>query len=209
MAGRAMAWGLAAALAWVGPIWAADEALITAINGSATRLAEGAVPAVALAPFARLSVGDRVELSAGSSLTLVIAEAARQEQWQGPGVIELTPQAGQSQQGTALITAKPLPAQIARQIGRTPSADTVGQFGVVRVRAMTPAQQLLDLEQAYGAFRQQTPAEDRSPELFWLSGLFQLRAMERLQQEVTRLRGATPQPDAGFAAALDHYAKAF
>lgn len=209
MVRRAMAWGMVAALAWVMPSWAADEALITALNGTATRLADGGVPAVMLAPFARLSVGDRVELPMGTSLTLVIAEAARQEQWQGPGVVELTPLAGRSQQGAVQITAKSLPPQIARQIGRTPSSDTVGQFGVVRVRSITPAQPLADLEQAYGTFRAQAPGEDRTPELFLLSGLFQLRAMERLQQEITRLRGATPAPDAAFSAVLDHYAKAF
>lgn len=205
---RVLVWVALVSLGWCMPARAADEALLTALSGTAIRLAEDG-QRLPLVPFSRLSVGDKVELAPDATLTVVIVDAARQEQWQGPGVVELTGQSGSVRQGDARLIAKALPPQIARQIGRTPSSDTVGQFGVVRVRSLTPPQPLGELEQAYAAFRGQVPPGDHSPEQFWLSGLFQLRAMDRLQQEIARLRGNGTVLDPTLAALLDHYAKAF
>ena len=169
---------------------AAGEALVTSVSGEVQRLRENASPETVHA-FVQLNAGDRIRLGGSGKASVIIPAAARQENWQGPGIIELGPREGRSL-GSASIASKPLPPQFARQIGRTPSIDASGKVGMVRVRALGGQATLEDLESDYRAYRAQAETGDKAPELFFLAGLFEQKAFDRLRQELSTVVATYP-----------------
>lgn len=169
---------------------AASEALVTSVSGEALRLGEKP-PHEVVKAFVHLNAGDRVQLGKAAKINVIIPAAARLENWQGPGTIELGKREGKSLD-TAVIDVKPLPPQFARQIGRTPTIDAQGKVGMLRTRGLGGESRLEDLENDYRAYRAQTPAGDRTPELFYLAGLFELKAYDRLRQEMATVTATYP-----------------
>lgn len=172
------------------PVLAGTPAMV--LNAAGDVVVDAVGKAGKVEPFSRLLEGDRVKLAGGSRLTLVYAGSGRQEIWSGPGVIA----AGQEQSaivsGQPDLQARQLPRQVALQMARTPQLDSTGKTGMVRMRAIGTPEALASLEQKYQDMRSQAAPEDRNPEIYFLAGLFEQGAHERLGQELSRLREAYP-----------------
>jgi hypothetical protein len=66
---------------------------------------------------------------------------------------------------------------------------------MVRMRAIATPEALAALEQKYQELRGQAAADDRGPEIFFLAGLFEKSAYDRLQQELDRVRKDYPSDE--------------
>ena len=189
---------IAALCGWVGSA-AADVALAISVQGRITRL--GDEPARPLETLARLRDGDRLALEAGSRLRLVYFESGRQETWTGPGRLEVAPREGRPD-GLAAADTRTLPLATARQIARTP--DTADPRPTVRTRAVPTPDALGRLDEAYRNLRAgRTDPDDLGPEIYLLSGLFELRELDRVERVMADLQQERRgNPEAGLLVAL-------
>jgi hypothetical protein len=141
-------------------------------------------------PFIKLREADVLRLGAGGALTLTFFESGRQETWRGPGSIKLAAEQSLPAGGSPVLNVKQLPVNLVRQLARTPAPDTEGNVGMLRLRSIPTAEALAKLEKTYGELRAAAGPGDRDPDLYWLSGLFDLHEYDRLQTELARLTEA-------------------
>lgn len=164
---------------------AGDVALVTALNGKTDRAAiTGPVP---VEPFVKLKEGDVLTLGKGAFLRLVYFEGGRQEDWKGPGRIE----AGSAESraaGAQQTEVKTLPAVVVRQMAKTPALDSQGRAGVTRLRAIGSPNSLDKLEAEYDRLRMESGGKDLNAEIYMLSGLFELRELERVEYMINDLQ---------------------
>lgn len=165
--------------------WAAEVALVTLVQGRVMRAAEAA--AVPVEAFVKLKDGDRLNLEKDGRLQLVYFDSGRQETWTGPGRLELTPQEGKAS-GLAPAEVKSLPLVMARQLARTPALDSQGRGGVTRLRSVPSPDALSKLEDSYKDLRSRAAAGDLEPEMYLLSGLFEMRELDRVERVLGDLR---------------------
>lgn len=156
---------------------------------------------LALKPFARLTRGDLLALN-NARLQIVYFKGGRQESWVGAGRIEVVD--GESRAfGLQNPVVKMLPAVVARQIAKTPAEDRQGRIGISRVRAMATPEAVEKLEASYRRMRMETVRGDMNPELFLLSGLFEMRELERVEQVLKDMQQARPgDVEVGFLVSL-------
>jgi hypothetical protein len=171
---------LVGALAAVAPAsYAAnDVALVTALRGNVNRVAKEGPGA--LEAFVKLRQGDVLTLEKGSTVKLVYFSSARQESWTGEGRLEI---AANESKGTGLADpeVKILPAILVKQIARTPSLDSQGRAGVMRLRAIATPDAIAKLDREYTQMRTTSELGDINPEIFLLSGLFDMRELDRVE----------------------------
>jgi hypothetical protein len=187
------------------PAFAQQGAIITALQGRVTFEQDAPVPRPAAA-FARLRSGDKLQLAAEGVVQVVYFQSARQESWHGPVRLEI----GETESlavGGATPVVRQLPPMLVRQLVKTPTADASGRVGAVRMRAIVPPDAGAKLDENYQALRRQTDAGDRSPELYLLAGLYELKDYERIEGLLAGWIGAAPG-DAELLAMRDHYAQA-
>ena len=192
-------------LLFAGPALAQQGAIITALQGQVTFEQDTPVPRPAAA-FARLRPGDKLQLAAGGAVQIVYFQTARQESWHGPVRLEV----GEGQSGAVGDVAaqvRQLPPMLVRQLVKTPTADASGRVGAVRMRSIVPPDAAAKLEENYEALRRQTDAGDRSPQLYLLAGLYELKEYDRIESRLREWLASTPG-DAELAAMRDHYALA-
>ena len=171
------------------PAAAADIiALITKVEGDV--VLTGAKDQPLTQPFIKLREADVLRLGANGALTLIFFESGRQENWRGAGSIKLAAQQSQPAGGSPVLNVRQLPVNLVRQLARTPAPDTEGNVGMLRLRSIPTAEALAKLEKSYGDLKATAAAGDRDPDLFWLSGLFELREFDRLEKELQRLTEA-------------------
>jgi hypothetical protein len=183
-----------------GQAWALDVALVMSVRGKVTRLVEP-VPSP-IEAFVKLRRDDRVDLSRESRLQVVYFESGRQETWSGPGRLELTASEGKSS-GLATPEVKALPLVMARQLARTPSLDSQGRGGVTRLRALPSQDALTRLDDTYRSLRSGAAQEDLAPEAYLLSGLFEMRELDRVERVLGDLQQDRPNsPEAAQLVAL-------
>lgn len=166
----------------------ADAALITLLQGDVVMVTQhGRQP---LQPFVKLKRGDLLALDK-AKLQIVYFGSGRQELWQGGGRLEV--QAAESK-GYGLPTpeAKTLPKDMVKQIARTPAIDGEGRVVAARVRAIATPEAIAKLDDMYRRMRMETVRADLNPELFLLSGLFEMREIERVEQLLRDLQRARP-----------------
>lgn len=177
---------------------AADAALAISVQGRVTRLGE-ATPG-AIEALVRLREGDRLALEPGSRLRLVYFDNGRQETWSGPGRLEVTTREGRPD-GLAAAETRSLSMAAARQIARTPDA---GDPRPARTRAVPTPDALGRLDEAYRSLRaSRADADDLSPEIYLLSGLFELREFDRVERAMADLQQERRgNPEAGLLVAL-------
>lgn len=187
-AGKALC--LAGLVALAGAVFAADTSLVTALAGS---VGIGKAAADDLQPFTRLRLGDRLTLAPGARLQLLYFDGARQEAWTGPGALEVGETSSRALHGAAPTAAKVLPAHLVRRLARMPS---FGDGGLVaapgRSRALPSASTLESLQRNYENLRRSAEAGDRNPELYLLSGLFELREFDRIDVLLRQLAEKSP-----------------
>lgn len=178
-----------------------DVALITSLQGTATlATSAGHQP---LQAFMQLRQGDLLSLGKGARLQIVYFESGRQEIWQGAGGrIEILASAGKA---FALPDpeVKILNGVVAKQIGRTPAMDSQGRVAAVRLRAIATPEAVSKLENTYRQMRMEAVRGDLNPELFLLSGLYEMRLLDRVEQTLTELqRGRQGDPEVGLVVSL-------
>ena len=196
---------LTAFLLAAGSAFAQQGAIITALQGQVTFEQDTPVPRPAAA-FARLRPGDKLQLAADGAVQIVYFQTARQESWRGPVRLEVGEGESRASAG-ATPQVRQLPAMLVRQLVKTPTADASGRVGAVRMRSIVPPDAAAKLDENYAALRRQTDAGDRSPELYLLAGLYELKEYERIEALLGKWLEGTPG-DAELLAMRDHYAQA-
>jgi hypothetical protein len=162
-----------------------DAALVTAVEGGVTRVAPGSpLPVQA---FVKLKHGDLLTLDKAARVQVVYFDNGRQETWTGGGRLEIT-KAGGVANGLADPQVKTLPPLMVKQIAKTPSLDSQGRAGMMRLRAVPGVQDPLKVEENYKRMRQEAAADDLNPELYILSSMLEMRQFERVEQVLADLR---------------------
>lgn len=168
---------------------AENGALITSLEGKVGRIAIGSPEA--LQAFEKLKPGDVLTLEGNARIRLVFFASQRQESWQGSGRIEIG-----SDRATATGLAEPvvriLPEIMVRQIAKTPTADSQGRAGAVRLRSIPTPDAIAKLDINYKQLRADTAADDINPEIFLLSGLLELRQLDRIEEVLSSLKTSHP-----------------
>lgn len=171
-------------------VWATEVALVTSVQGMVARLAD-AVP-VAIEAFVKLKEGDRLSLEKGSRLQVVYFENGRQETWSGPGRLEMTPHEGKAN-GLPPPEVKTLPLVMAKQLARTPTLDSQGRGGVTRLRSVPGPDALTKLDTTYQELKSRAGPDDLGPEMYLLSGLFDMRELDRVERVLGDLQQERPK----------------
>jgi hypothetical protein len=169
--------------------WAADVALVMSVQGKVLRN-PGALP-VPVETYARLGDGEVLGLEQDSRLRVLYFESGRQETWTGPGRLELTVQEGKAS-GLPSADITLLPPAMARQIARMPASDGNGR--VMRTRSVPAPDAIAKLEDSYRALLPaRTGPDDLGPEVYLLSGLFEMRELDRVEQVLGELKQERPK----------------
>lgn len=177
---------LVAVLAGISASHAADDvALVTALHGKIGRVTSSGPSD--LESFVKLKRGDLLRLEKDSSIRLVYFDGGRQESWSGAGTLEIYATESRGS-GLANPEVKVLPAVLVKQIAKTPSLDSQGRAGVMRLRSIPTSKAIADLEREYDRMRKSTDPADMTPEVFLLSGLFEMRALDRVESLLNELQ---------------------
>lgn len=162
-----------------------DVALVTAVQGKVSRTSSSGPSE--LEAFVKLKRGDLLQLEKGSTLRLVYFESGRQESWNGDGKLEIV---ATESKGIGLTNpeVKVLPTILVKQIAKTPSLDSQGRAGVMRLRSIPTTKAIAQLEQEYAQMRKISDPGDMNPEIFLLSGLFEMRALDRVEAVLGELQ---------------------
>ncbi|WP_145842731.1 hypothetical protein [Denitratisoma sp. DHT3] len=174
--------------------------LITALEGSASR--GSANGPQTLQSFVRLKEGDLVALERGARLKLVYLANGRQENWEGNGRLEIGATESKSW-GLKEPRVAQLPAVLVAQIAKTPTIDSQGRAGMTRLRAIASADAVARIEKTYRRLRAEAEQDDLNPEMYLLSGMLEIRALDRVEQAIEDLRASRPaDPQAKLLVAL-------
>ena len=164
---------------------------------------EPPVPQAAVA-LARLRPGDKLRLDADAVVQLVYFQNARQESWRGSVRLEVGEEQSRALGSSTQPAVKQLPPMLVRQLVKTPTAEGTGKVGAVRLRSITPPDAAEKLDENYRQLRQQSDATDRTPELYLLAGLFELKNYARIEASLKQWQDASPK-DTVLAAMAVHY----
>lgn len=177
-----------------------DTALVTAMQGGVTRVAPGSPQP--LQAFVKLKHGDLLALEKTAKVQVVYFDSGRQETWAGGGRLEIT-SAGGVAYGLAEPQVKTLPPVMVKQIAKTPSLDSQGRAGMMRLRSVATAQDIAKVEENYRRMRLEADRSDLNPELYLLSSMFELRELDRVEQALSDLQKSRPgNPEVGLLVAL-------
>lgn len=191
---------LALALLGFGQAWANEVALVMSVQGRVVRLAD--VVPVVVESFVKLKDGDKLTLENGARLQLVYFETGRQETWSGAGRLEIAAREARAS-GLPAPDVKSLPLVMARQLARTPALDGQGRGGVTRLRAVPNPDALARLEDSYHDLKTRAAANDLGPEAYLLSGLFEMRELDRVERVLGDLQQDRPRnPEAALLISL-------
>lgn len=180
--------------------WANEVALVMSVQGRVLRLAD--VVPVVVESFVKLKDGDKLTLEKGARLQLVYFETGREETWTGAGRLEMAPREAKSS-GLPAPDVKNLPLVMARQLARTPALDGQGRGGVTRLRAVPNPDALTRLEDSYHDLRNRAAPSDLGPEAYLLSGLFEMRELDRVERVLGDLQQDRPRnPEAALLISL-------
>lgn len=170
-----------------------DVALVTALEGGVARVAESAP--LPVQNFVKLKQGDVLSLEKGARLQIVYFDGGRQETWTGAGRLEVAANESRAT-GLAAPQVRQLPAVLVKQIARTPALDVHGRGGVTRLRSIATPDAIARVEATYEKLRSEAAPDDLNPEFYRLSGLFEMRELDRVEQiigEMQKERGRNPQ----------------
>jgi hypothetical protein len=176
------------------PAWA-QVGMITQLSGEVSVTAGG--NAKAAVPFIKVNTGDKLSLAGNARLQMVYFGNGRQEIWKGGAQVEVGSLESKS-------TAKPeiaqLPPLVVSQLAKTPAAGQQGATGMVRVRGVSDASAVERLEKQYTDLRNSSAAGDTTPEVFFLSGLIEIKEFARAKTVLSTLGGK-----ADYKPLVDHF----
>ena len=162
-----------------GPVWAtSDVALVTSLQGKVSR-AGGDAPVV-IDSFVKLKQGDLLTLEKDAKIQITYFENGRQESWTGAGKLEVVTFESKGN-GLASPKLKQVPMVIVKQLARTPSLDSQGRAGVMRLRSIPTPAAVAKVEDTYKHMRAGAGSDDLNPELYLMAGLLELRELDRLE----------------------------
>lgn len=175
-------------------------ALVTAIEGTVSRASASGPQA--LQSFTRLKEGDLVAIDKGAKVKLVYLANGRQESWRGSGKLEIG--GGESKAwGLGEPSVAQLPAVLVAQIAKTPAVDSQGRAGMTRLRAIATPEAIAKIDNTYRQLRAESDPVDLNPEIYLLSGMFEIRALDRVEQAIEDIRAKRPNdPQAKLLVAL-------
>lgn len=179
---------------------AESGALVTAIEGVASRASANGPQA--LQSFTRLKEGDLVAMGGGAKIKLVYLANGRQEIWGGSGKLEIGGSESKAW-GLGEPRVTQLPAVLVAQIAKTPQVDSQGRAGMTRLRAIATPEAIAKIDNTYRQLRTESDQADLNPEMYLLSGMFEIRALDRVDQAIEDLRASRPgDPQAKLLVAL-------
>lgn len=178
-----------------------DTAFIIRIEGTVSRLTAQGEEAVE--SFTRLKRGDRLAFASDAWAKIFYLGNGRQETWRGAGRLEVDASESRAS-GLAAPELRQLSPGVVRQIARTPSTDAAASPQPAgRTRAIGSFGGTAQVEATYRRLRLEAARGDLDPELYLLSGLFELREFDRIEQVVAELRKSRPNdPQVGMIVAL-------
>ena len=172
--------------------------MVTSLQGKVSRLAEAT--AAPVETYAKLMDGERLALEKDSRLQLLYFDNGRQETWAGPGRLEVTAREGKAS-GLPVPDVRVLPVVLARQLAHTPAPDNRG--GLPRTRAVPTQDAMTRLEDTYQDLRTRAGRDDLGPEMYLLSGLFEMRELDRVERVLGDLQQDGPKtPESSLLIAL-------
>ncbi|MDO8787247.1 MAG: hypothetical protein Q7J42_04155 [Sulfuritalea sp.] len=181
-------------------VWADEVALVMSVQGKVVRIAD--TVQVPVEAFVKLKEGDKLSLEKDSRLQVVYFDNGRQETWSGPGRLEMTLREGKAS-GLSAPEVKSLPMVMARQLARTPALDGQGRGGVTRLRSVPGLDAMTRLEDTYHDLRSRAGPNDLGPEMYLLSGLYDMRELDRVERVLGDLQQDRRQnPEAALLVAL-------
>lgn len=166
-------------------VWADEVALVMSVRGKVIRLVEKAP--VPIEAFVKLKEGDKLSLEKDSRLQLLYFDNGRHETWSGSGRLETTLRESKAS-GLPAPEVKSIPMVMARQLAHTPALDGQGRGGVTRLRSVGRPDLVAKLDDTYHDLRSRAAANDLGPEMYLLSGLFELREFERVERVIGDLQ---------------------
>ena len=131
---RLMLWvGVSFLSFFAGQALAVDSAMITLLQGKVSLLNEAQVDVSA---FMKMRPGDKLQTSPDSVVQLVYFANGRQETWRGNALLEIGEEKTQYNKMAFPPEVKQLSNILIQQLKKTPSSDSRGQVGMVRMRAV-------------------------------------------------------------------------
>ena len=185
---------------------AAEVGLVTSLAGSVVRQ-DVKAPGNALKPFVKVWDGDRLTLGDAARVQIVYFDGGRQETWSGAGTIAVGETEGVVKKGKPVAEVRTLSPLLVKQLARTPGTDGNLRAGMVRSRSIPPPKGTELAEQNYAELRANTPADDRSPELYLLSSYLELREFAKIEGLLQQLKTGAPE-DAEIEALCALYTRA-
>ncbi|MCF8199878.1 MAG: hypothetical protein K9J42_14025 [Sulfuritalea sp.] len=173
-----------------GQVQAAEVALVMSVQGKIARL-DGSTQ-VPLEAFVKLKSGDQLALEDTSRLQVVYFKTGRQETWSGPGRLKMAVAEGRAED-LPTPQIKMLPLVMVKQLARTPSLDSQGRGGVTRLRAIASDDAIAKLDATYRELKNTAQSGDLGPEMYLLSGLFEMRELDRVEALLGELQRAQPK----------------
>jgi hypothetical protein len=173
-------------ISFSGPVHATgDVVLVTALRGGVSRVVVANPNKVEA--FVKLKEGDILKLDKDARIRLVYFESGRQEVWSGEGRLEIA--ASESKGiGLAAPEVKWLPAHLVKQIAKTPMLDSQGRSAGTRMRAIEATNTVAKLETEYDRIRIENGGKDLNAEIYLLSGLFELRELDRVESLINEIQ---------------------
>ncbi|CAK0766968.1 conserved exported hypothetical protein [Gammaproteobacteria bacterium] len=167
-----------------------DVALITALEGKVNRIIDGGVSK--MEPFVKLKVGDVLNTTKNSQVQITYFENGRQESWSGAGKLEIM-QTESNSTDLSPPRVKQIPLIIVKRLARTPSLDSQGRAGVMRLRAIPSPEEIVSINETYNKMRAESALDDLSPELYFLAGMFELKQFNEVAEKINQLNKNHPK----------------
>lgn len=186
----------------------ADEGMVTLLQGQAS-LAGALGSTGPVVPFMKLRQGDRIELAEGARLQILYATSGRQETWSGKAVIEVGSSESRAKSAAAEPRVKQLPAAALLRLAQAPAVltDIRSRTGMVMVRSGGLLEKIREIETVYEQMRRDAPPEDVTPELYLVSGLYDLKLYRDMEEILADIIARQPD-NAEARAIMDNLRKA-
>lgn len=172
--------------------------LVNLVAGEATFSSQASGPQK-VAAFMQVHDGYEFTVAAGGTVRLVFGQGAREERWEGPARFRATRNGSKSIYGRPAET-KTLPAIFSPHVARVSELVRHARLGGLTIRTSDtkarpadPQQQIADARIAYDQVRGQTSADDITPELLFLSFLYEHRLYEQMKPVADEMLRKQPE----------------
>lgn len=183
----------------------AESGMITLVQGNVSYSAPSE-KAKAVVPFMKTHVGDKIAVPKNGKVQILYFSGGRQESWQGEAVIEIGAKESKAGKTATQPAIKQLPPAVLQRLAKAPAVltDIRTRTGMVMVRSLPSPEEARELDESYTALRGQATEDDVTPELYLLSGLYEMkryREMKKPLEDIKRRQPDNPE----IIAIANHY----